>query len=542
MSDDSKVISVTEMNPVDYYNINHVQEAFELMLKVKGVKAVSIDALTVYQNKGDNDKRMIVIEDEHFVVKMKNALNLEVGMAYTPFMLLQKFKFRDSFNAAVSYVIYELMGNEYPYIRVGTKYFKKIIKVDRYGITRTELVYWDKITISEDYPKSIFENIQKYDDFTINPDNKSHDPVIGDNYNLYSPFEHEPCNEYEYDQEIGWYWIKTLIEHIFGDQYELGITYLKVLYDHPKQSLPILVLISEERSTGKTTFVDFLNILFGANMVLINPQDISNQFNGSYADKNIIAIEESRFDNIQATEKLKNLATQKEILVNSKNIRQYSIPFYGKLIITSNDETKFSNVESPEIRYWVRKVPTLNGKANHSILRDLKNEIPQFLYYLNTLHAVDTTKSRMVFDAAEIVTKELMIVKAESRTGLHKDLELHLDAFALQNTNVREFKFIAKQVKEMFFSKTEKYEINFINRVLKNEFKLEVGKMQRFIPFEENYSNMQNKVSGTPFIYKNKYYNLKIEENGAEQTSKATTEGVPYEAAVLNTGTEGNNY
>ncbi len=542
MSDDSKVISVTEMNPVDYYNINHVQEAFELMLKVKGVKAVSIDALTVYQNKGDNDKRMIVIENEHFVVKMKNALNLEVGMAYTPFMLLQKFKFRDSFNAAVSYVIYELMGNEYPYIRVGTKYFKKIIKVDRYGITRTELVYWDKITISEDYPKSIFENIQKYDDFTINPDNKSHDPVIGDNYNLYSPFEHEPCSEYEYDQEIGWYWIKTLIEHIFGDQYELGITYLKVLYDHPKQSLPILVLISEERSTGKTTFVDFLNILFGANMVLINPQDISNQFNGSYADKNIIAIEESRFDNIQATEKLKNLATQKEILVNSKNIRQYSIPFYGKLIITSNDETKFSNVESPEIRYWVRKIPTLNGKANHSILRDLKNEIPQFLYYLNTLPAVDTTKSRMVFDAAEIVTKELMIVKAESRTGLHKDLELHLDAFALQNTNVREFKFIAKQVKEMFFSKTEKYEINFINRVLKNEFKLEVGKMQRFIPFEENYSNMQNKVSGTPFIYKNKYYNLKIEENGTEQTSKATTEGVPYEAAVLNTGTEGNNY
>lgn len=541
MSNNTERISVTEINPVDYYNINHVQGAFELMLKVKGVKAVSIDALTVYVNKGDNEKRMIVIENETFVVKMKNALNLEVGKAYTPFMLLQKFKFKDSFMIAKAYVEYELMGNDYPYIRVGTKYFKKISKVDRYGITRTELVYWDKITIAEDYPKSIFESIQKYDDFTINPDNKNHDPVIGNNYNLYSPFEHEACIAEEYD-EMGWYWIRTLIEHIFGDQYELGITYLKVLYDHPQQSLPILVLISEERSTGKTTFVDFLNILFGANMVLINPQDISNQFNGSYADKNIIAIEESRFDSVQSTEKLKNLATQKEILVNSKNIRQYSIPFYGKLIITSNDETKFSSVESPEIRYWVRKVPTLQGKANHNILRDLKSEIPQFLFYLDSLPKVDTSKSRMVFEAAEIVTEELKVVKAESRTGLHKDLELHLDAFALENTSVPEFKFIAKQVKEMFFPKTEKYEINFINRILKNEFKLEVGKMQRFIPFEKDYSNDQSKVSGTPFIYKNKYYNLKIEDNGTEQTSKATTAGVSYETEVLGTGTDGKAY
>ncbi len=538
----SEAISVNDINPIDYYNINHVQHAFETMLKVKGVIAVSIGAFTVYENKGDKDKHMVVIENDRFVVKIKNSLFPEVDKIYTPFMILQEFKFKGSFSAARTYVEYELMHNDYPYVRVGTKYFKKISKVDRYGIIRTELVYWDKITISEDYPKSIFENIQKYDDFTIEPDNKGHDPVIGNNYNLYSPFEHYACSEDVYDEDLGWYWIKTLIEHIFGDQYELGITYLKVLYDHPKQSLPILVLISEERSTGKTTFVDFLNLLFGANMVLINPQDIANQFNGSYADKNIIAIEESRFDSVQSTEKLKNLATQKEILVNSKNIRQYSIPFYGKLIITSNDESKFSSVESPEIRYWVRKVPTLNGKANHNILQDLKNEIPQFLHFLNTLPPVDRTKSRMVFDASEIETKELKIVKAESRTSLHKDLELHLDNFALENTSISEFKFIAKQIKETFFPKTEKYEINYINRVLKNEFKLEVGKMQRFIPLERESEFNKNKVSGTPFIFPNPYYGIKIEEDGTKQTSKTVTARVSFENEVLGTGTEGNDF
>jgi hypothetical protein len=530
MIEDLIPISVTEINPVDYYNQKHIQEAFEIMLKVKGVKAVSIDALTVYVNKGDNEKRMIVLENGNFVVKMKNALNLEVDKVYSPFMILQKFKFKDSFMHAKSYVENDLMHNEYPFVRIGTKYFKTISKIDRYGINRTELVYWDKLTIAEDYPKSVFEVIQKYDDFTINPDNKSHSPVINNNYNLYSPFEHEICSEENYD-ELNWYWIKTLIEHIFGDQYELGITYLKVLYDLPKQSLPILVLISEERSTGKTTFVDFLNILFGANMVLINPQDITNQFNGSYADKNIIAIEESRFESVQSTEKLKNLATQKEILVNSKNIRQYSIPFYGKLIITSNDETKFSSVESPEIRYWVRKIPSLQGKANHNILKDLKREIPQFLYYLNSLPNIDTSKSRMVFDAAEIKTKELETVKKESRTGLCKDLEIHLNDFALENTSVKEFKFIAKHIKERFFTRTEKYEINFINKTLRNELKLEIGKMQRFVPLEENNSVHISKVSGTPFIFPNKYYNLKIEDE--KQQSTAITEGVSYEAEIL---------
>lgn len=543
MSESIEPISVNDINPVDYYNINHVQQAFEILLRVKGVKAVSIDAVTVYVNKEDNNKRMIVIENGLFVVKMKNALNLEVGRAYTPFMILQKFRFKDSLTYAMSYVTKELMNNDYPYIRVGVKYFKKIYKTDRYGVVRTELVLWDKITISEDHPKEVFETILKYDDFTIEPDNKNHDPVIGNNYNLYSPFEHEPCKEEDYD-ELGWYWTRTLIEHIFGDQYELGLTYLKVLYDLPKQSLPILVLISEERSTGKTTFVDFLNILFGANMVLINPQDISSSFNGSYGDKNIIAIEESRFDNIQTTEKLKNLATQKEILINSKHVRQYSIPFYGKLIITSNDETKFSNVDTSEIRYWVRKIPSLQGKANHQILRDLKAEIPQFLYFLGTLPDVDVTKSRMVFDAAEIVTEELKIVKAESRNGLYKDLELHLENFALENTNIKEFKFIAKHVKETFFPRDNKYEINFINRVLKNDFKLQIGKMQRFIPFEKQNSYNNIKVSGTPFIYPNPYYNINIEEDGIQQESETATSRISYETEVLGTatGTEGENY
>ena len=60
-------------------------------------------------------------------------------------------------------------------------------------------------------------------------------------------------------------------------------------------------------------------------------------------------------------------------MVNTKHVSHYSVPFYGKLIITSNNEDKFSKVDNEEIRYWVRKVPTLKGKANHNILEDMSS-------------------------------------------------------------------------------------------------------------------------------------------------------------------------
>ena len=48
--------------------------------------------------------------------------------------------------------------------------------------------------------------------------------------------------------------------HIFGDQYELGLDYLQILYTMPQQKLPILLLVSEERNTGKSTILNFLRL------------------------------------------------------------------------------------------------------------------------------------------------------------------------------------------------------------------------------------------------------------------------------------------
>lgn len=501
------IVSPNFINPVDYFNNNFVQYTFDFLLTLNNVKQTGISSLTYVKNKTDETKKMIVIENHKFIAKIENGLGLETDKEYTPFMLLQKFKFKDKFMPAMYFVIQEIMNNQHNYIRVNIKYFKITEKQDYNNILRKTLKLWDKQTLVDDYGPRIIDKIEKYDDFTIEPNNKKFEQVVNNNYNLYREFSHTPTKKNNVS-ELDFYWINTLLEHIFGNQYELGLKYMKILYEHPKQKLPILVLASIERSTGKTTFIDFCDMLFGDNSVVINPENISNQFNAPYSDKNIIMIEESKFENMQAIEKIKNLATQKKMLVNAKFVQPYSISFYGKLIITSNDENKFSRVDGNEIRYWVRKIPSLKDKSNHSILTDMKSEIPYFLKFLEEMPDVDMSKSRMVFTPEDLKTDALQKVKAESLPSLHKNLNFLLDDHSANNTEIEEFEFIGKDIKKAFYYHDSKIDIDYITRILKDSMELERRNMKRYIPLESSQNNNLKK-SGRPFVFKNPYYEFK---------------------------------
>ena len=67
-------------------------------------------------------------------------LKLEVGFNYTPFMILQKYKFKDNWNQALNYVVSKYFGEKNQYIRVGITYYKVIKSTDRYGIDRDKLL------------------------------------------------------------------------------------------------------------------------------------------------------------------------------------------------------------------------------------------------------------------------------------------------------------------------------------------------------------------------------------------------------------------
>ena len=222
--------------------------------------------------------------------------------------------------------------------------------------------------------------IYQFDDFCIVPDNFNYTPVYNNCYNLYCEFRHKSV-------QGRWDWTKKLLDHVFGEQIEQGIRYLQVLYLHPDRMLPILVLVSKERQTGKTTFLNWLNMMFGDNMVLITPEDLINGFNSIYATSNIIAVEETLIEKSITVEKIKSLATGKFISVNQKFVSQFKLPFFGKIIMTSNNEDKFARIDDEEIRFFVRKLG-IPKYTNHNIETDLVNEIPAFLNYLETLPPV----------------------------------------------------------------------------------------------------------------------------------------------------------
>lgn len=401
----------------------------------------------------------------------------------------------------------EFLKPENRYIRVGIDYFKVIEKEDRYGIERTELKKWSKDEIKLDHGNDLLKAINKYDDFVLIPNNKDYDQTSGEFYNLYAPFKHRP--------EIGtWEWTSILLKHIFGEQYDIGLVYMQVLYLFPKQALPVLVLVSKERQTGKSTFIDWLMMVFGANMSLIFPTDLSRTFNGSYSRSNIIAIEETVVDQSHVVEKIKALSTQKTINANLKNVNDFQLPFFGKIILASNNERKFMKVDSEEIRFFIRKINT-PSITNHNILNDMINEIPAFLYYLESLPIPDFKKSRMVFTPEELTNDSLKSVKNESHTWLYKELyAIFEDQF--NNYFIGELmKSTAKEIKDTFFAHNSNVSSSFVRDVMTDEFKFVRASKN------ESYKSINNDVykTGQPFyILKSEICVIKSDIENDEKT------------------------
>lgn len=420
------------------------------------------------------DGNNIVLEIKSGIIVTKETPELPKNSKLTLFQALNYMKFKGNYNACINYIYIAIMKNEIPYIRVGCDYFKLIKKPDRMGIEREIVKPWKKDELKTDHDKDIFTQIPKYDDFTMVPNNKNYQSIIhtknGVFYNLYSKFSHKQ------DKTGDFPWIRKMMAHVFGttpQESELGYRYMKLLYEYPERPLPILVLMSRERATGKSTFTDFLNILFGENMVNINPEDLLGSHNAIYAHANIICIEETMIDKAASVEKLKAITTAKFMTVNPKFVNQYKIPFFGKIIINTNNVRDFARIDENETRFWIRYInPIDKGNENHNILQDMTNEIPAFLYYLSTLEQPDLNKDRLCFTPDEIRTENLDNVKSESRTGLYKELFINFTDYFNKEEKSNTLSFTLTDIKERWFLHDGKISKSYIRKCMLDEFKV----------------------------------------------------------------------
>ena len=352
---------------------------------------------------------------------------------------------------------------EEEYMRVGTTLYKVVNQPCANGGYEKKRVVWNNSTLRQDYGKNYLATVPKYDGFCTVPNHLNYQKEIEWFLNLYEPIEHKP-------QQGDFSHIQSLMRHIFGEQYELGMDYMQLLYLQPTQKLPIVLLVSEERNTGKSTFLNFLKAVFENNVTFNTNEDFRSQFNSDWAGKLLIVVDEVLLNRREDSERLKNLSTTFTYKVEAKGKDRTEIAFFAKFVLCSNNEYLPILIDAGETRYWVRKIMPLQSDDTN-FLQKLKAEIPAFLYFLTQRELSTTQESRMWFNPRLTHTAALQKIIRSNRNRLEIEMtELLLDI--MSNMNVESVSFCLNDLVTLLLYSQVKVEKYQVRKVVQEVWKL----------------------------------------------------------------------
>ena len=405
------------------------------------------------------------------------------------------------------------MTDSIPYLRVGTTYYKTIEKPTISGDKLQILTKWSRETIIHDHEKKYLSKIPKYDGFCCIPEHINYRKFIDGFYNLYNEIPFQPASGEIQKENIPF--SINFMSHIFGEQLEFGLDYIKILLLYPTQILPILCLVSKERSTGKTTFIKWMKEVFGLNMTYIKGDSFGSQFNSDWASMLLVAIDEVFFDKKEITERLKYLSTTNKDKIEAKGKDREEAEFFAKFILCSNNEDNFIQIDENEIRFWIRKINPIK-QENTEFLKNLIAEIPAFLKFLKDRKFSTQKFTRMWFTPAQIRTKALqkLVFKNANKLEL-KIIELLYEFF--ESNEDQEINVVPQDILSMvnrMFRPTY-WTRNDVRNVLKDSWKLERQKNGlTYIRYDIDFSGnfYQNNAVGRFFTIKKDFILQKFVE------------------------------
>lgn len=326
------------------------------------------------------------------------------------------------------------------FIKVADTYYRKCIVFDDdrdpdHKLPITKLVRYNEGTVKQDVKD--LSLIPRYQMFFLEPENTDkyrriktdvYEGIETVSYNRYNPVFHDI-------KEGDWSTIESFLRHIFSDKningetlYEFGLDYIQHTFFEPREKMPVLCFVSKERNTGKSTFLYLMRAIFQENVIVVDSDRLNSQFSGVYSDKLIVGIEEAFVSEKRSEikEKLKNWATNPYTLIEFKGKDAVEMKNYMHLIICSNNETNFMQIDEGENRYAVLKVRKLE-QDDPRIMNKMEKEIGAFLYYLSKrkyYYLFD--KSRMGFDPKIYTTESLLRVQERTENKSHKEIKLYI--------------------------------------------------------------------------------------------------------------------
>lgn len=355
------------------------------------------------------------------------------------------------------------------YLRIGTSYFKKSLYPLSSGDFIEILVIWSAELIRQDHGKSTLSVIERFDGFICIPENRPEyfKKRIQDYYNTYHQISKSPI---EGDITI----TLNFLSHIFGEQIELGIDYLQLLYLKPTQILPILCLISKERSTGKSTFLKWIKEIFEYNSTFLTNNDFTSNFNSDWSSKLAICIDEVLFKTDELTERIKYLSTANSHKTESKGKDKKEAHFFGKFILCSNNETSFIKIDADEIRFWVIKLKRYKIE-DVNILRKLTTEIPAFLYFLKNRKMYTENQTRMWFTAEQIKTNALLRLVRHNSNPIEREVANVL-LNTMESLDIETIDFCFSDLLNILNKFKIKYDAVEVKNIIRKNWKLEQAK------------------------------------------------------------------
>lgn len=407
------------------------------------------------------------------------------------------------------------------YLRIGDDYHERVTKPNVDGTLSEVIERRSKATIRDDHGKDIFEHIEKYPTFCIHPSHVDYQQIVHNCYNLYYPFDHTPAEQAEPED---YEHITALFKHIFQDHYEIGLDYVQILYQKPHEKLPILILVSEEQGTGKSTFFFLLKDLFTNNMAVVGNEDLSNDFNGHWTSKLIVGCEETFIDKKHVIEKVKGLSTGKKVMMNKKGQDQMEVDAFMKFVFCSNNEKTILSMGESDTRYFVVKVPKIQGDKIHDLDVKLREEIPFFLNFLSTRKLSVQKEDRMWFKPERFRTKAFdEIVRHSMPQVIKKFMQDMKDLF--EATTEHELRMDLATIKKQFFGRSPNIQNYYIKQELEKYTTAEL--YTEFYSEKTWYKNENDIPSGQSYELKSKSIRFKYPEltqTDAVQDSEASSE------------------
>lgn len=349
---------------------------------------------------------------------------------------------------------YEWTGEELKYVksaesdrfaRIGINWVKRVVLPNHRGIPEERIEKWSVTEIKRDYPKYIAEqmvnrDIPRYDGFFSLPcwDQKEYKRTVYGCYNLMEPLHWDP-KPGRVDVTLGF------IKHLFqgegkiwydeqnkcyqeeaykGDQFTVAMDYLTILHQHPTQKTFVPCLVSREQGTGKSTFLEWLCMVYTGNGTVLNNEQFKKNFNAHWASKFIIGLDEGFLDVDKKSERerLKQMVTAKEIFLELKGIDVKPIPYFGHLIICSNDADNLMKMEEEDTRWFVVKVKKSEVK-DPNLDDKLKAEMPAWIDFINKRKIFHKKVDRLWFDPKDFETEQQRKIAQTTKARLDAVVE-----------------------------------------------------------------------------------------------------------------------